>query len=815
MRNNKNFTFTYKDLILLKHRGEKLALKNIDSIIAILFYVILIFIGCKDNSKLHSVTLRVLVKNPSENQKVFITGNQPELGNWKPDSIMLGRVNDTIFSKTISFKEGTDLRFNITAGNKWLGALDSNEQLFKNFELDVKNDTTLSIIVYDWKNTFKDGIVVLNKKRFRPNRGTMVLDSLWKYHPGDNPEWAKEDFDDSNWKVVASYSYRGKDSNLNNENIGWYRFHFIADTSLWNKSLALLMGQLGASQIYYNEKLLYSFGEIGNSAESFKPSQVRVWKELKIDPKPEQLIVVRYANYNWKDQERLGFSPGFRIYLKDINTTFKQVSESVRDASYHQMVFTLIPLILFFLHIFIFSFNTKQNENLFYALCLLGFAGITYFNFEKFIETDPSLIILHYQLNGISVPFAIFFGLMTFYAMIYYNLPRRWKLYLLLFIFISVINFLLRSEATLINYIFFGIVNIDIIASSVFKKKNKKKLKGGLIVFTGFAVLAFFVVLQILLDYSVIPQLTEFNQVFVYGLIGFALSMSLFLSYNFSQINKDLETQLVKVKELSERTLEQERIANRLELERLIIESENERKTKELEDARKLQLSILPKSFPDMSHLEISANMRTATEVGGDYYDYYLSGDGTITLTIGDATGHGMKAGILVTLIKSLFDAMAHTYFIPDFFNHCTKTIKKMNLGNLYMGMTILKINEYKVTASAAGMPPFLIFRQSTNSVEEVVLKGMPLGAFLDYHYQQKILKVSPGDVILLLTDGFVELFNQNREMIDYNLVKKVFSDSAIKGPSGLIKDLLETADRWLNGYQQTDDITFLVIKVK
>ena len=51
--------------------------------------------------------------------------------------------------------------------------------------------------------------------------------------------------------------------------------------------------------------------------------------------------------------------------------------------------------------------------------------------------------------------------------------------------------------------------------------------------------------------------------------------------------------------------------------------------------------------------------------------------------------------------------------------------------------------------------------------------------------------------------------------MIDYNLVKKVFSDSAIKGPSGLIKDLLETADRWLNGYQQTDDITFLVIKVK
>ncbi len=104
----------------------------------------------------------------------------------------------------------------------------------------------------------------------------------------------------------------------------------------------------------------------------------------------------------------------------------------------------------------------------------------------------------------------------------------------------------------------------------------------------------------------------------------------------------------------------------------------------------------LPKSFPPVPHLEISAKMKTAAEVGGDYYDYHLSGDGTITLAIGDATGHGMKAGIMTALIKSLFDAMAHTFFIPDFFNHCTRTIKKMNLGNLYMGMTILKIQKYR-----------------------------------------------------------------------------------------------------------------------
>ena len=755
------------------------------------------------------------MKNPSENQKVFITGNEPELGNWEPDSIMLDRVNDSTFRKIISFQKGTGIEFKITAGHWWLEALDKNEQLFKSFILNVKKDTTFSIVVYDWKNTFINGKVILNQKRFAPNRTIMSIDNFWKFHSGDNPDWANENFNDSIWKVVKSESYKGRDSTLKNKNIGWYRLHFIADSSLWNKSLALIIRQLGASEIYYDGRLLYSFGEIGNSVNTFKPSQVRIWKELKIDPKSEQLLAVRYANYNWKEQEKLRFLPGFIVYLKDINTTFEQVSENVRDASYHQMVFTLIPLILFFLHIFIFSFNTKQKENLFYALCLLGFAGVTYFSFERFIATDPNVIILHYQLNGISVPITMFFGLMTFYALIYYKIPWRWKLYFLLFIFISIINFLLWSEASSINYIFFGIILIDIITSS-FRKNGKKNLKGEWIVLTGFMVMAVFIILQILLDFSIVSQLTEYNQVFVYGMIGFAVSMSLFLSYNLSQVNKDLKAQLVKVKELSERTLEQERIASKLELERIIIESENERKTKELEEARKLQLSILPKSFPDIPHLEISARMRTATEVGGDYYDYYLSGDGTITLTIGDATGHGIKAGILVTLIKSLFGTMAHTYFIPDFFNHCTKIIKKMNLGNLYMGMTVLKIDKYKVTASAAGMPPFLLYRQNTNSVEEVVLKGMPLGAFVDFHYQQKILKVSSGDVILLLTDGFVELFNANREMIDYDLIKKVFSDSAKKNSStNIIKDLLNTADKWLNGYQQMDDITFLVIKIK
>ena len=294
-------------------------MKNIILIVSVLLFIF-IFTGCNNNSHIqHKVTFHVRVKNPSPNQKVYITGNQPELANWKTDSLLLEKVNDSTFIKIVSFKDGTNLEFKVTAGSWWQEALDNNDQLYENFKICVKRDTVLNITVYHWKNVFINGLVVLNQRRFNSNRPIMVVDNYWKYHAGDSLAWAKKDYDDRRWKTVQSYYYRDKDAD-----IGWYRFHFIADSSIWNKSIALLIDQLGASQIFYNGKLLYSFGEIGNSPKSFKPSQEHTWNEWKIIPGREQVLVVRYANYSWEEQEKLRFTPGFAILLKDINTIFKK-----------------------------------------------------------------------------------------------------------------------------------------------------------------------------------------------------------------------------------------------------------------------------------------------------------------------------------------------------------------------------------------------------------------------------------------------------------------------------------------------------------
>ena len=86
-----------------------------------------------------------------------------------------------------------------------------------------------------------------------------------------------------------------------------------------------------------------------------------------------------------------------------------------------------------------------------------------------------------------------------------------------------------------------------------------------------------------------------------------------------------------------------------------LLQLENNRKTKELEEARQLQLSMLPKTIPSLPHLDIAVYMKTATEVGGDYYDFNVGLDGTLTVAIGDATGHGMQAGTIVSMAKALF----------------------------------------------------------------------------------------------------------------------------------------------------------------
>ena len=203
----------------------------------------------------------------------------------------------------------------------------------------------------------------------------------------------------------------------------------------------------------------------------------------------------------------------------------------------------------------------------------------------------------------------------------------------------------------------------------------------------------------------------------------------------FGQLAETMNRMAMQLSDNQERLLVQERQRRQQEVQQRLLEAENERQTRELEEARAFQLSLLPRVVPQHADLDIAVFMRTATEVGGDYYDFFSGRDGTLTTAIGDAAGHGARAGTMVTVVKGLFTARAGEMELPRLLEEAGDAVKLMNLRRMTMAVSLVRYAGGRLTISAAGMPPALVFRNQSGQVEEVTLEGLPLGGLAQARY--------------------------------------------------------------------------------
>ena len=205
---------------------------------------------------------------------------------------------------------------------------------------------------------------------------------------------------------------------------------------------------------------------------------------------------------------------------------------------------------------------------------------------------------------------ALIAGLRFLYALFYPRLPKQFWIFLLIGAGFATWNWAqpLSLKEPEFDYGFIMVIPpLEMIRVAVVAIRRKKD--GAWIIGTGFiffVVISFWFALRIILaEMGVLPLTLNFGVTLLSsGLFGLLLSMSVFLARNISRTEVD-----------------------------------NARKTHELEEARKLQLSMLPKELPQLPHLEIGVFMKTATEVGGDYYDFHLADNGTLTVAIGDVAG--------------------------------------------------------------------------------------------------------------------------------------------------------------------------------
>ncbi len=269
------------------------------------------------------------------------------------------------------------------------------------------------------------------------------------------------------------------------------------------------------------------------------------------------------------------------------------------------------------------------------------------------------------------------------------------------------------------------------------------------------------------------------------------------------------------MRDLSERTLAQERLNREKEVERKLLHAENERKSKELEEARRLQLSMLPKKIPGTSCWDIAVFMETAHEVGGDYYDFNQSANEELTVVLGDATGHGMKAGIMVAAVKSYFHTFSDCDDMLTILRQMSTGIRNMDLQMMYMGFQILRCNSRQMSFVSAGMPAMLWYKKEQQTVETIRLKGLPLGTRVQYPYQQFDFKTQPGDVLLLTSDGLPELFNSERQQLGQQRIADLLLEIGTYSASDILSQITQLIEQWSGGSDHEDDITMLVLKAK
>jgi PAS domain S-box-containing protein len=241
---------------------------------------------------------------------------------------------------------------------------------------------------------------------------------------------------------------------------------------------------------------------------------------------------------------------------------------------------------------------------------------------------------------------------------------------------------------------------------------------------------------------------------------------------------------------------------------------ERQRIEQELQVARLIQQTLLPKSLPGLPGYDMAAYYQPAREVGGDFYDFLELKDGRLGLVIGDVSGKGVPAAIVMAITRTMLHAayrlgspapgeileqvnnILHPDIPPNMFVTCLVALLDSRIGRL----------QY---ANAGHDLPYL---RHADGVSELRATGMPLGLMPNMSYEQKEIALQPGESVLLYSDGLVEAHDPRREMFGFPRMQEFVG--AHPGGASLIDFLLTELEHFTGEeWEQEDDIALLTLQ--
>lgn len=246
------------------------------------------------------------------------------------------------------------------------------------------------------------------------------------------------------------------------------------------------------------------------------------------------------------------------------------------------------------------------------------------------------------------------------------------------------------------------------------------------------------------------------------------------------------------------------------------VTAEKERITSQLSIARDIQRRLLPDKPPTVAGFTIAGWSEPAEQTGGDFYDWVEMPDGKLVVSIADATGHGLGPAMMASLCRAYMRATIEaSERLGEFVTRLNRLVvadtQGKNFVTFFVG--VLDPATRRMVVLSAGHGPVLVYRARTQAIEEAETHTLPLGIVEDLDLiPGTVITFEPGDVMLLVSDGFFEWGNAEREQFGIPRLRETFAASALMKPAEIIDRLRAALAAHVGGTPQPDDMTAMVI---
>jgi sigma-B regulation protein RsbU (phosphoserine phosphatase) len=258
-------------------------------------------------------------------------------------------------------------------------------------------------------------------------------------------------------------------------------------------------------------------------------------------------------------------------------------------------------------------------------------------------------------------------------------------------------------------------------------------------------------------------------------------------------------------------------------LENLTTEiTQRERISREIEIAREVQERLFPQSYPKVDGVDLAGYCRPAQAVGGDYYDFFVPSDGRLALALGDISGKGISAALLMASLRASLRSIAGLQQgdLASLIGHVNNLVYESSTTNRYATFFYAEydpITHLLTFVNAGHNPPYILRGAQAIPLEAT---GMVVGLLPDAEYAQSTIPMRPGDVLLAFTDGISEAMTPEEEewgedRMIVTAQQLLSQPDCIHTAQQLLDCILAAADKFTSGAPQHDDMTLLICTIE